>query len=327
MSFTNALPRWSPLALSVLLFACDDRTMPTDASDLSPQPAIAARTAERPIAFVSNRDNPNGNFDIYTMNQRGKDVTRLTTYLGSDAEPRWSPDRSRLVFVREGELLVMNADGSEQTNLTNTPLPTIENAPTWAPDGSKIAFASNLSTGFQRNLYVMNVDGSNMVRITTAGPADDMTPDWSPDGSRIVFVRSQAEGSGPPVGDIFVVNPDGSGLTNLTNAPSAYGGPRWSPDGLRIAFGKVSSDPGVQSSEIFVMNADGSGPVNISNDPAFDSGPSWSPDGTQIVFTSGRVQTPTGPNSDIFVMNSDGSQQKNLTRNSLAEDFSPDWAW
>jgi Tol biopolymer transport system component len=227
-----------------------------------------------------------------------------------------------LIFVRNGDLLVMNPDGSGQTNLTNSA--SIETWPTWSPDGRRIAFASNRDDRFGTSLYVMNSDGTNPVRITTPAPAQDLTPAWSPDGTRIAFVRSQAEGSAPPVGDIYLINPDGTGLTNLTNNPAEYSAPDWSPDGRRIAFSGNLPGHEAESSEIFMINADGSGLIDLSNNPAYDFEPTWSADGRKIAFTSGRITTPY--NYDIFEMNADGSHQRSLTQGSLADDFNPDWS-
>src|SRR5688572_9277223 len=86
--------------------------------------------------------------------------------------------------------------------------------------------------------------------------------------------------------EIYVMNGDGSALTNLTNNPADDGGedygPVWSPDGTRILFS--SSRDG--NPEIYVMNADGSDQTNLTNSPADDGEMDWSPDGTQIVFDS-----------------------------------------
>jgi Tol biopolymer transport system component len=325
MSLRMEIPRWPAVAVALLVFGCEDnQSTPTDPAESAPFPspstaiATAAKVRSGTIVFSTDRD---GNSEIYTMSPGGKNVTRLTNDPGPDSYPQWSLDGSKLVFVRNGDVFVMNPDGSGQTNLTNSPAP--DAYPSWSPDGSKIVFSSFLDGGFISRLYVMNADGSNVVRITSPDPAHDLTPAWSPSGDRIAFVRHLQQGGGSPIGDIFVVNPDGSGLTNLTNNQADYSTPSWSPDGLKIAFSGQLPEVG-QSSEVFVMNADGSGRVDVSNNPAYDFDPDWSPDGSKLVFTSARVLTPH--NYDIFVMDADGRHQRSLTGNSLANETSPDWS-
>ena len=116
--------------------------------------------------------------------------------------------------------------------------------------------------------------------------------------------------------EIFAMNPDGSGRTNLTND----GGddaedrmPAVSPDGTKVAF---ASDRG-GTNEIYVMGIDGSDPTNITNNTSYDAAPSWSPDGTKIAFMSNR----DGDN-EVFVMDSDGANPTNLT-NDEADDYDP----
>jgi TolB protein len=102
--------------------------------------------------------------------------------------------------------------------------------------------------------------------------------------------------------EIYVMAPDGSGQTNLTNSPGSDDNlAAWSPDGSRIAF--FSERDG--NPEIYVMAADGSNPVRLTHSPADDVDPNWSPDGHQIVFTSG-----SGPETetDLYVMAADGSR-------------------
>src|SRR6266581_3526303 len=84
--------------------------------------------------------------------------------------------------------------------------------------------------------------------------------------------------------DIFVMNADGSGVTQLTNTTGQDFDPFWSPDGRRIAF--VSNRNG--NDDVFIMNADGSGVVQLTDNPAVDDPTAWSPDGKQILFRSDR---------------------------------------
>ena len=116
--------------------------------------------------------------------------------------------------------------------------------------------------------------------------------------------------------DIYVMNPDGSGVTQLTFDPAPDSYPEWSADGKHIVF--ESQRDG--NSEIYSMNADGSGQTRLTNDSAIDSAPAWSPDGTQIVFVSQR-----DGNEEIYKMNADGSDQTRLTVHS-GSDTQPAWS-
>ena len=116
--------------------------------------------------------------------------------------------------------------------------------------------------------------------------------------------------------EIYVMNPDGSGLSQLTFSSGADSYPEWSADGTRIVFDSDRDG----NHEIYVMNADGTGQTNLTNDPNVDLVPTWSPDGTKIAFTSRR-----DGNEEIYVMNADGTGQTNLT-NHPAGDAQPAWS-
>jgi Tol biopolymer transport system component len=132
-------------------------------------------------------------------------------------------------------------------------------------------------------------------------------------GSKIAF-SSDRDGNY----EIYVMNPDGSGVRNLTNDLADDNSPSWSPDGSGIAFeSNRDGDP-----EIYIMDSDGGNQKNLTNNPAGDGGPSWSPDGTKIAFDS-TLRTLDG-DFDIYVMDSDGRNQVSLTNSVL--NWSPAWS-
>jgi Tol biopolymer transport system component len=182
------------------------------------------------IAFVSDRS---GDTDIYIMNADGSGVTNLTNDANADVSPSWSPD-GKVLFSsdRSGnhELYVMNADGSNVTLLAAHPA--TDYAPTSSPDGNRIAFWSSRDPGNgDWSIYTMNSDGSGVTADLYPNGVNDYDPIWSPDGTKIIFWSGTGNSH-----DVYEMNPDGSGVTNLTSDPADDAHPEPSPDGTQIVF-------------------------------------------------------------------------------------------
>jgi Tol biopolymer transport system component len=249
---------------------------------------------------------------IHTVNPDGTGDTTLSFGL----EPAWSADGTRLAYrAGGGALFVANADGSGAVRIGD---PTYASNPAWSPDG-RIAYDERQSFcgGHQcflgpAGIYVINSDGTNNTRLGYG-----IDPIWSPDGTKIAFSDSVVQSFGFST-DIFTMNPDGTGITNLTRTDSTYDStPSWSPDGSRIAF--TSADQFGGSQDIYVMNADGSGVTRLTNDGPQESYPAWSPDGTKIAFQSDRYSS--GP--VIVVMSSDGTNRTDIVTGAEQPDWQP----
>jgi hypothetical protein len=222
------------------------------------------------------------------------------------------------------QLVIANVDGTGARNLTQLLCGSAVNGsitlrnddidPAWSPDGARVVFTSRRRCIQQRDpqcqskteIWSVSVNGGSL-RQLTAGP-DDAQPNWGTN-NRIAFVRS---------GDIWTMNPDGSGQTQVTSGPGNDVEPNWSPDGQKIVFSSNRDEPGPDCGpegsfrchyEIYSMNANGTGLTRLTTRPGLeDMAPVYSPDGTKIAWNG------DGENGiDIWTMNADGTAQTDVT--------------
>jgi Tol biopolymer transport system component len=184
----------------------------------------------RQVAFVRQTGKSS---DIYVVDADGKGERNLTGSSEVDEAPAWSPDGRRIVFVRKVafagvggnyEIFVMDADGSGQRRLTVDPRR--DAAPVWSPDGRKVAFETSSVFGGPQirrvfyGVYVVNADGARRLPLAR----DGRSPRWSPDGKNIAFLSTSGAGR-----DVYVMNADGSGQTNLTHSKASESWLAWVP--------------------------------------------------------------------------------------------------
>jgi Tol biopolymer transport system component len=176
-------------------------------------------------------------------------------------------------------LYTANPDGSGIQQLTSGP----DQDPVWSPDGERVAFVHGSSTSCpcMYSIHAVNADGTGDTQITPPTPDFLETPTWSPDGARIAF--SRWDGSNY---QIWVVDVDGSDLTQVTNTPFVKVNLSWSPRGDRIAFDDFT--------QVYSIRPDGSDLqtlITVANSPDPPGGtayaainPDWSPDGARLLY-------------------------------------------
>ena len=268
------------------------------------------------------------------------------------------PKGEKIAFYSNREAIpaiyVIQPDWSNTTKLA-VGYSLFSSAPSWSPDGTKLAFARD------DEIYVLNSEGNLQKLFTRKGDAKYINPNWSPDSKSIIFGEvTKFWWRELKKCDLYTINTNGSDFKKISSPLNLSGdfgiNPVWSPDGNKIFFQSddrdeiwsMNSDGSNQikltddlcftpvcspdgkkialatyrdrNYEIYTMNTDGTEMVNLTKNPANDAGPSYSPDSKKIAFFSNR-----DGNWEIYVMNADGSDQKRITNNP-ASDMYPAWS-
>jgi Tol biopolymer transport system component len=219
----------------------------------------------------------------------------------------WSPDSKRIAFsarigdAAEQQIYVTDADRPDATRIGAIDVYGI--SPSWSSDGSLIVFKRIYRCcGIPPDsLWLIGPDGSNLhpLSATTGARESLMGTTWSPDGKRLAFI---APGKDLNL-DIFVINADGTGETNITQSVEDEFFPSWSPDGRKIAFSRVGLGASSLGTGVFVIDPDGTNPVPVPTGTTGVSTLVWSPDGSRIL---GYVEGGLGGADSIAVLDPTG---------------------
>jgi Tol biopolymer transport system component len=220
------------------------------------------------IAFFDNRY---GGTNLIRMNADGTAQVPLTDSISpvGSSQPAWSPDGTRIAFVtnrtevRGAEIWVIKADGTNPTRVTTNvqrgtdsqgPYFSLDLQPAWSPDSSKITFWSNRDDSANAEIYMINADGSNLVRLTN-NSIEDKEPIFSADGQHVVFF---SRGNGRD--GIYEIDLNGSNDHKLTTGFN----PTISEDGQKLIV--TDFDPAANFAfALFIMNADGSNRTKLTD--------------------------------------------------------------
>lgn len=178
-----------------------------------------------------------------------------------------------------GEIYVMNPDGSQQVNLTKHPADDLD--PAWSPTGEQILFNSNRDGEW--DLYFMDADGKN-VRKVFAKSADRREPTWSPDGKQIAYLKVDEWA-------IYTATINGKTIKKIANTGEEGGSPAWSPDGSEIVFTLAGAVEKLgrrltNSRQLRVVNINSGAARTLFTEqmPTMEN-PVWSPNGEQLAFS------------------------------------------
>lgn len=219
----------------------------------------------------------------------------------------FAPAPQKILFTRNAQLFLMNADGADQTLFNVGAYNAYD--PTWSPDGSKVAFVCGLEP---IDICTANADGTGFAQLTYDSGFNN-EPAWSPDGAKIAFT-SYRDGDAR----VYLMNADGSDQTPLeVNHPqmAETSSPAWSPDGSRIAFAGATNG----GTEIFAVEINNPSNVAQMTYQTFYGAihPSWSPDGQRIAFTNSK---------NVYSVPSDGSGASSQLTTGEHDIYTPAWS-
>jgi Tol biopolymer transport system component len=292
----------------VLLFAVIAAFLVTSAAGLvaTEEPASAAFPGQNGrMVFSSNMrvgegvDNPEGDYEIFTVDPDGTDLNQLTRNATHDSGTAWSADGKRIAYSaydgNDYEIYTIPAGGGEPTQITDNTED--DSSPAFSPDGTKIAYNGLAPINEEnpdwkvRSIYTIPSSGGTPTAVIRSnadssyyGPYD---PDWAPDGTKIAYWSNIEGGEG--YSRLKVLNLATGHSTGVTQNSPVFSewAPEWSPDGSQIAFVGYNRDP--EGQDIYTVAAAGGTPVALTDSPDdWEGGAVWSPDGSKIAYRPAR---------------------------------------
>ena len=248
------------------------------------QPALSPDGSRIVYALrTTDRDGDKDQRSLWQVPTAGGAPVRLT-HGTADSSPVWSPDGTRLAFLRAGDggaqLWLLPANGGEPRALTSLPLGA--GSPQWSPDGTRIAFAAPVDSAA--------LPGDDTAKILARRSAPAVA-------DRLGYKADGAGNLGTLVQQIHVVAVDDGAVTVLTRGTAHTTDPFWSPDGTRLAFSSAPDDDAdlTMRIQVFVTSSTdaNAAPVRLGSADTQASVTGWTADGAHVV-AAGRTDTAIG---------------------------------
>ena len=349
------------LAIACLVFlGCDSNDQ--SQSSITPDTLSGSPKNDYRIIFQSVRDAPFASsdyqvnyqryFDLYTMNENGSDVQRITDNLYWENQPDVSPDGQKILFGLhefqdstgpvEGtdpgwEIAIVDIDGSNLIRLTDNDY--MEFMPDWNYDGTKIVYMADanqrsvqdIANGLapQYHIYTMDADGGNVTQLTFGDNPSDVNGDPSfslGEPGKIVYIHTEDFADG---GGLYTMDADGNNqqlILECDNELLKINDPTFSPDGNKIIFGAMVREDqyGNPIYNLFTVNTFGENLTRITEDDGEgDILAQYSPDGSRICYMTWAWNGPGTGDFRIRVANTDGSDEKVIS--SFQWEQAPTW--
>jgi serine/threonine protein kinase len=218
------------------------------------------------LLFASNR---NGPFDLYLLSFSEKQIIQITQNVGDVVSPDYSPDGRRIIFANRAganptAVWMVNADGLNPHLIYQGAGDIV--AVAWSPNGERIAYAMSVGVPQEYEIFTMDENGKNHVRLTQGLQGIGGSLDWSPDGSHLLIYAGPYEDK-----DIFKLDAKTGAYVQLTEGGNNAGA-SYSPDGKYIVFNTLRND---DQADLYIMRADGTNQIQLTNNPEPDWGAQW----------------------------------------------------
>jgi TolB protein len=289
-------------------------TVPPPTPTTEPSPTPTTEPENPRVVFVSNRSGDEDSRFLHLMDLETDEITLLDTGMDNLAFPRWSPDGSKILFVVVDiwNLYTVEPDGSNLTQVTDFR----SNNADWSPDGSQIVFQSDHANEPEDipDIYTMNVDGSDLIKIVQNLDIPDFGPRWSRTGEFVSFISFM---EGFPAA--YAIPPEGGDIVRISGNDVFAFEAAISPDGRQFIFA-VQDQAGNSDLYHFDTTAEEDGLLQLTDDAAVEASANWFPDGSKIVYHSRD-----GELYDLWMANVDGSEIIQLTDDPFIDLYPDVW--